>query len=142
MNGVRLGWRGPLTISLMMVALLLLAVNAWAAPSLTAIDPGRALLGLACPAAGQCTAVDDGGREVTFNPTAAVQPDAEHDRRQQLPDRRRLSVCRASAPPSTTRAAEVTFNPDRAGHHHAEHDRLQQPPEQHRLPVGEPLHGG
>jgi hypothetical protein len=74
MNGVRLSWCAPLTVALAMIAVLMFAVSAWAAPSPTAVDGSSTLLGVACPAAGQCTAVDSGGREVTFNPTAPSGP--------------------------------------------------------------------
>ena len=49
---------------------LLLATGdaSWSAPA--TIDPGANLLSVACPSATQCTAVDDSGREVTFNPSS------------------------------------------------------------------------
>jgi len=37
-------------------------------------DVGRSLSDVACPSASQCTAVDDSGRQVTFNPTAPGTP--------------------------------------------------------------------
>ncbi len=45
-------------------------------PTPTSIDAGNAPEGLACPSTSQCTAVDNEGRLVTFDPTAPGNPAA------------------------------------------------------------------
>jgi hypothetical protein len=40
------------------------------AAGVTAVDPGRTLASVACPSDSQCTAVDESGNEVTFDPAA------------------------------------------------------------------------
>jgi len=42
----------------------------WSAPISLDTTGGTDLRGLACPSTGQCTTVDESGRQVTFNPTA------------------------------------------------------------------------
>jgi len=70
--------------ALLVVSVALLALPAAAAAagsplsltatSTSAIDGGNSLEGVACPTATQCTAVDDNGQELTFNPQSPGDP--------------------------------------------------------------------
>src|SRR5690349_5392728 len=46
----------------------------WSAPAAVAQSGAQVLKGIACPSAAQCTAVDNVGREATFNPASPGTP--------------------------------------------------------------------
>jgi hypothetical protein len=50
------------------------AAFSWSAPVALDTDGGPPLEGIACPSSTQCTAVDNFGREITFNPTSSTAP--------------------------------------------------------------------
>lgn len=69
---IRLGRCGWVSAGLLVGLLLLFpgAARSWSAPITIDQGFGRALNAVACPSATQCTAVDDNGQEVTFDPTS------------------------------------------------------------------------
>ena len=80
------------------------------------IPPDNALTGIACVSTAECTAVDGGGNEITFNPTTGQQNSGGLLLPEALPA---TSVaCQivlrlpASAPRSTRSGDQVTFYPD------------------------------
>jgi hypothetical protein len=85
----------------------------WATPA--TVDRGTPLAGVACPSATQCTAVDDNGQELTFNPaTPGGSP-------LQKVDSSGFSMTGIACPSATQCTAidsggdEVTFNPNDPG---------------------------
>jgi hypothetical protein len=78
------------------------------------VDPGHALNDVACPSASQCTGVDDGGAEITFNPQSPGTPspvrlEAGHA----LPAVACVSITQCTALDDT--GNELTFNPQSPG---------------------------
>ena len=92
---------------------------------------------VACPSSRQCTAVDDAGNEVTFNPASPGSP---------TPHQIAATRCRqwrarraASAPPSTAPGIRSrSTRPRRAPRPRA--DRRGQHPTRRRVPVEQPMH--
>jgi hypothetical protein len=84
----------------------------WSAP--IALDPGGSLWGVACPSISQCTAVDQSGKQVTFNPTAPGTPTPTTiDGSQELTGVACPSASQCTAVDGIGR--EVTFNPTAPG---------------------------
>jgi hypothetical protein len=89
------GWAGPLTLS-------------------QGAGNGSSLSSVVCPTAGQCTAIDDVGRAVTFNPTSPGTPSlAVLDREANL----RAVACSSATQCTAVDDAggEITFDPQASG---------------------------
>ena len=72
---------GGLAAAVASVTLLCFLGSAYATSTTAAVvsapvtlDAGNTLTGLACPSASQCTAVDEAGQQVTFDPAAPGAP--------------------------------------------------------------------
>lgn len=112
-----------------LVAVVLAASPGIARASLTwtgasSVDPGAKLVDVSCPSATQCTAVDDTGHEVTYNPSSpgspAVVPIATTEQLSGVscPSTTQCTALGWHEPSSTTCVGvttEVTFNPQAAG---------------------------
>jgi hypothetical protein len=70
--------RGALAVALLVMVLVPVVrvtpaeAEAWSLP--VAVDSGHALMSVTCPSTAQCTAVDESGRAVTFNPASPGSP--------------------------------------------------------------------
>ena len=74
----RVGWSGCLSAALLVLSVGMPATAqaalSWSPPIPIDQDFGHPILGVACPSSSQCTAVDNDGAEVTFNPGSPGSP--------------------------------------------------------------------
>jgi hypothetical protein len=105
------GYAGPFVLLAFVSPGAALAAQAWSAP--IRLDPGVALHAVACPSAGQCTAVGSGsGAEVTFDPSPVgpLNP-IKIDPGNALVGIACPSVSQCTAVDNANAAQEVTFAP-------------------------------